>query len=268
MTPDLGLHALPRVDLATLVDRAALSRRVDRKYVVPIAAARALVAALAGTHHVLAIDGRLVTTYRSTYLDTPSLRSCREHLQGRRLRWKARTRLYVEDDLCRVEVKVRSGRGDTVKSSVDVGSGRYGRYDDSERAFVDAVLTDGRPVGLAHRLRPTLEVGYRRVTLADLVGGTRVTIDHAMVGRPVLGLPGGRGVHVDDGFVVVETKGHTRPAAADRTLVSLGHRPRSFSKYAASASLLSPDLPDNHVRRLVGRELHVSPFDPDARRAS
>lgn len=268
MTPDLGLGALPRVDLATLVDRAALTRRVDRKYLVPAAAARALIATLARTHHVLAIDGRLVTSYRSTYLDTPSLHSCRDHLQGRRLRWKARTRLYVEDDLCRVEVKVRSGRGDTVKSSVDVGSARYGCYDDDERAFVASVLTDGRPAGLAHRLRPTVEVTYRRVTLADLEGGTRLTIDLGVRGRPVLGLPRGRGVHIDDGFVVVESKGHARPAAADRALVALGHRPRSFSKYAASASLLSPELPDNHVRRLLGRELHLSALDPNARRAS
>jgi hypothetical protein len=266
VTPDLGLQALPQVDLATLVDRAALTRRVDRKYVVPIAAARGLVESLARTHHVLAIDGRLVTSYRSTYLDTASLRSCREHLQGRRLRWKARTRLYVEDDLCRVEVKIRSGRGDTVKSSVDVESARYGRYDDGARAFIDSILTDGRGDGLAHRLRPTLEVTYRRVTLADLAGGTRVTLDLGMRGRPVVGLPRERGVHVDDGYLVVETKGHTRPAPADRALVALGHRPRPFSKYAASASLLSPDLPDNHVRRLLGQALHVS--HPDERRAS
>jgi hypothetical protein len=34
-------------------------------------------------------------------------------------------------------------------------------------------------------------------------------------------------------------------------------RPRSFSKYVAAASLIRDDLPDNDVRRLHGRELHL-----------
>ena len=46
--------------------------------------------------------------------------------------------------------------------------------------------------------------------------------------------------------------------AADRLLSQLGAHPVSFSKYAASASLMDPRLPDNDVRRMVGRELRVT----------
>jgi len=44
---------------------------------------------------------------------------------------------------------------------------------------------------------------------------------------------------------------------ADRILLAGGHRPQSFSKYVATASLLRSDLPSNDVRRLVGVALHV-----------
>lgn len=104
----LRLAQLAPVDLATVMAVAPLARRVDRKYLVPAPDAARLVAALAGTHRVLRIGGRRSTTYRSTYLDTDDLLLCRAHLQGRRLRWKARSRLYVEDGLCRFEVKVRA----------------------------------------------------------------------------------------------------------------------------------------------------------------
>ena len=52
----------------------------------------------------------------SVYFDTPRLDACRDHVQRRRLRWKVRSRLYVEDQLCRLEVKSRDGRGHTVKT--------------------------------------------------------------------------------------------------------------------------------------------------------
>lgn len=261
LSDDLGLGTLDRVDLSTLVERAGLSRRVDRKYIIPRAGAVELVRRLAGSHRVLDIDGRHATSYRSVYLDTEDLRSGRDHVQGRRLRWKARTRLYVEDDLCRVEVKVKSGRGDTVKTSMDTFSTRHGRYEDAEEVFVAGVLGAHGLDTVAQRLRPTVEVTYQRVTLADLGAGTRVTVDSGVTGTPVTrpgqDLDGVLALH--DDFVIVETKGHARAATADRVLLGLGHRPMSFSKYAASAAVLSPHLSDHQVRRLLGRELHLTP---------
>ena len=69
-------------------------------------------------------------------------------------------------------------------------------------------------------------------------------------------LDGGR-VWVDEDWVLVETKGDQRPSEADRALSALGARPRAFSKYVSAASLLSPHIADNDVRRLHGRQLHA-----------
>lgn len=254
----LPLADLAPVDLDTVLAVAPLARRVDRKYLVPADHAAALVDALADSHRALEIDGRRHSTYRSTYLDTADLRLCREHLQGRRLRWKARSRLYVEDGLCRFEVKVNGARGETVKHSVDHDAAAYGTYGEAEQAFVAAVLGEQHPA-LAH-LRAVLEVGYTRATLVDLGEGTRLTIDHGVVGRPTHGTAASLragAVHVDDDRVIVETKSGLRPGTGDRLLAEMGHRPLALSKYTTSAALLADDVADNQVRRLVGRGVTV-----------
>jgi hypothetical protein len=103
-----------------------------------------------------------------------------------------------------------------------------------------------------------MSVDYRRVTVADTRRGLRVTIDWGVECR----LADGR-VRLDDGYVLVETKGGSAPSEADRLLTALGTRPQPFSKYASAASLLRDDIPDNDVRRLRGSVLHAD-WAPEA----
>ncbi|MGW2518537.1 polyphosphate polymerase domain-containing protein [Streptomyces sp. NPDC001617] len=251
----LGLDALRGATLAEVDAAAALQHRVDRKYLLPIAVAAHLVASLADTHRVLDIDGRRTTDYRSTYFDTPGLLAWRAHAQGRRHRWKVRTRLYAEDGLCRVEVKTKDGRGATVKHALSVDASTYGQLDRTAADFVDDVL--GRcaiTTVTAADLLPASEVRYRRAALADLDGGTRVTLDTLLDCRR-----DGRIAALDHGHVLIETKGGPRPALGDRLLLGLGARPVSLSKYLIGLSLLVPGLPDNDVRRLARTHFHMHP---------
>ncbi|MGA8988488.1 polyphosphate polymerase domain-containing protein [Aeromicrobium sp.] len=247
----LRLSGLRTVSLDDVVESAALMRRVDRKYLVPAATADALIDALAHSHAALQIAGRASTTYRSTYFDTPTFASTRHHIQGRRRRWKIRSRWYVEDDLCRVEVKTKNGRGETIKVAGPSSPERYGRLDGAELAFVESVLAETHPELSPSDLVPSAEVTYTRATLADLSAGTRVTIDWGVVASLAVG-----SAWIDDDFVLIETKGRALPARADRVLTSLGARPRSFSKYAAATSLLHDDIADNDIRDIRGRLLH------------
>ena len=201
---------------------------------------------------LLSIDGRLTTSYRSTYFDTPDLHTCRAHVQGRRRRWKARSRLYVEDELCRLELKVRDGSGLTRKTFHPTAPGDYGRMTPvAHDFFIDALRAD--ELDQPDQLAPAMEVAYERATLADPQTGTRVTIDSG-----IRATRGDRAVEVDAGRLIVETKGARTRGAADQLLTELRARPISFSKYAASASLIDPSIPDNDVRHLVGRDLHVT----------
>jgi hypothetical protein len=248
----LDVSAFVPVPLSTVLATAEQLVRVDRKYLVHRDQAGRLLTALARSHRVLEIDGRRSTSYLSTYFDTADLATCRAHLQRRRRRWKVRTRLYVEDGLCRVEVKTRDGSGTTAKHVADSDSVRYGRLVGSDAAFVTRTLLEhGHPVD-AGALRPSLETSYTRLTLVDTEAGSRVTVDAAMVCRR-----GDGAVHLDPGHVLVETKGGARPGQPDRHLARLGARPLSFSKYASTASLLVDGLADNDVRRLRGQVLHL-----------
>ena len=249
----LDLSARRPVSLAEVLVEAPQLTRVDRKYLVEKSTAQAFLDALPPAYRVLTIADRTSTTYRSTYFDTPDLASARAHVQQRRRRWKARSRLYVEDALCRIEVKARHGRGVTAKTVADADLGRYGVLDETGVEFVRAALAAHDLTADVVSLRPTMEVGYRRSTLADTTDEQcRLTVDW----KVECTLDGER-VWLDHDYVLVETKGGLRPSLADRLLSRMGVRPRSFSKYVAAASLIRDDLPDNDVRRLHGRELHL-----------
>ncbi|MDF3301871.1 polyphosphate polymerase domain-containing protein [Streptomyces tropicalis] len=250
----LGLSSLRGATLAQVDAAAALQHRTDRKYLLPLDGARLLVDRLAGSHHVLDLAGRRTTSYRSTYFDTERLGAWRAHVQGRRRRWKVRTRLYAEDGLCRVEVKTKDGRGATVKHALRASAGVYGHLGEHAADFVDGVLRRaGIPV-TAGALSPAAEIRYVRAALADLDHGTRVTLDGGLTCHHM-----DRTAALDPGHVLVETKGGTRPAPADRLLLRLGARPVSLSKYVVGQSLLTPGLPDNDVRRLARRYFTAGP---------
>ncbi|MEV8125424.1 VTC domain-containing protein [Streptomyces sp. NPDC085944] len=252
----LPLHELRAASLAEVDAAAALQHRVDRKYLIPASSAAQLVKDLAGTHHVLDIRGRRTTEYRSTYFDTSHLAAWRAHNQGRRRRWKVRTRLYAEDRLCRMEVKTKDGRGATVKHAHTVDADAYARLERGTEAaaFVEAVLYGSGIDVTAADLAPAGEVCYHRAALADLQAGTRLTLDGRLACHR-----DGRTAELDPGYVLVETKGTARPAPADRCLLGLGARPVSISKYIVGLALLVEGLPDNNVRHLARTRFRTGP---------
>jgi len=225
--------------LETLVEHAALMQRVDRKYVAPIDAVRALVNSVRDTHEVLSIDGRRHTTYRTLYFDTDDFASARDHIQGRRQRWKVRTRLYVEDSLHRVEVKTKDNRGNTVKVMGVSHPDYYGGLVGDDLDFVASHLGDFSRIDVRD-LVPAAEVHYKRATLTDLAAGTRVTIDWGLR----MQLKNGD-VWLDDQYAMVETKGPVALTGVDKALHELGVRPRRFSKYVAATSTVTDGIPSN-----------------------
>lgn len=251
MVRTLDLDTLQPVDLATLVEHAALMNRTDRKYIAPIEAVRKLIAAVGDTHQVLTIEDRRFTTYRTLYFDTYDFASARAHVQRRRQRWKVRSRLYVEDQLSRVEVKTKDNRGNTAKVMGVSHPDYYGALIGDDHDFVATHLSDFPDVDVRD-LMPAAEVLYTRSTLADLAAGTRVTIDWGLS----MHLANGE-VWLDDQYATIETKGPTALSSADKALHGLGVRPRGFSKYVAATSTVLSDIPSNDFASLrAGKILH------------
>ncbi|MFC7532290.1 polyphosphate polymerase domain-containing protein [Actinoplanes sp. GCM10030250] len=234
---------LDAICLAELTEKAELQTRVDRKYLLPVAAAQKVLSELDPCTRVLEIDGMRNFRYRSVYFDTPDLVSFRLTAHRRRRRFKIRTRTYLDSALCWLEVKTEGYRGGTVKNRLPYEPG----HDDTVvpgRWFVDDVLGDCTGLSFA----PTLLTHYRRTTLYQPAGNSRATVDTELTwtatdGRE-LSLPG---------VAVIETKTSSAVSPVDRLLWACGHRPVSLSKYATGLAALRPDLPATPWRRLLRR---------------
>ena len=232
---------LDPVGLDEVLAHADLQTRLDRKYLLPLEILERLLDGLAGTHRVLEVDGRRDFGYRSTYYDTPDLRCLREHLQGRRRRFKCRKRRYVESDRSMLELKLKGARGATVKNAVACAPADD--LCDAERSFLRAGVLAAYGVDLAvDALVPALEVRCRRVTLAAPALGERLTCD--------LDLELGD-LRLRPGMAVVESKSATPRATADRQLALLGFRPvERCSKYCLGMAFSRPDVRGNDLRPL------------------
>lgn len=246
MRPD-DLGTLPPVSLEDLVDEAALQTRMDRKYLLDAAAARATLATLPAGTRVLEIGGHRSFGYRSVYFDTPELDSFAGTAHPRRRRFKVRTRHYLGSGESWLEVKTRGPRGLTVKTrrlrSSDAAVDRAiteTLLSRSDQAFVAEVLRQQQVPDIdVTELRPVLGTRYERSTLV-LPTAARCTIDTRVTWQDVLG-----NVLSRPDLVIVESKTGSTPSPVDRSLWRLGIRPSRFSKFGSGLAALHPGLPAN-----------------------
>ena len=229
------LAGIPAIGLGDLVERAELLVRVDRKYVIRLSDASAMLSQLPPGTRVLQIDGRHQFGYRSTYLDTPGLDSYLTSGRSQRHRWKFRGRTYLDTGGNWLEVKTAGPRNQTVKQRIT--------HPDplQEGLSPEGVALVGGIVGgeLARLLRPVLVTAYRRSTLLLADGGTRVTID---VDLGWTSLTTARDWERNR-LTIVETKTGSTPSPVDRLLWANGHRPVRISKYGVGMAALHPELP-------------------------
>lgn len=238
---------LDSITLDELNAAAALQTRVDRKYVLPRADARVVLAALDPTIRVLEIDGQRASAYESVYFDTPDLLSYRMAAHARRRRFKLRTRSYVDSRESWLEMKTRGARSTTVKDRVPYSILSRGELTVEGRDYADDALG---AIGVAPGLdlQPTLITRYDRMTLFIPSSQSRATVDTSLSWEGsdghILALPD---------LVIIETKSGDRTSAVDRLLWSHGHRPSSISKFGTGLAALRPDLPSNKWARVLRR---------------
>jgi VTC domain len=229
------LSSLGTVSLEELETRAALLRRVDRKYVVDAERLDELVRRLSQDHDVLEIDGEHSFAYESVYFDTPDLRCYHDHVRDREPRFKARTRWYRDSGLCVFEVKLKREGGDTDKRQIEYSAERRAFVTPEAAAFVDEALGDVR-LALTRDLEASLTTSFRRMTFAAREGGARLTCDvEVELSR------GQREAVMRDSLRLLETKSEDGDSAADRLLASMGVDEVGVSKYRTGIALLAAD---------------------------
>lgn len=228
-----SIDRLPSISLDDLIEQAELQHRVDHKYVV----AKHLLARWLGTFdqsvRVLEIDGRRSFGYESIYFDTPDLLTFRQHRQGRRRRYKIRTRTYTESGDCVFEIKLEGSRGATIKERKPHPVVHRGELTGPAREQLSEVL-GGQDLPVPARLAPVQRLCYRRSTL--LVPGipARITCDTELSYRAAEGQAKG-----PDDHVIVEVKSATGRNPAVSSLARWGLRPVEISKYCVGTALLT-----------------------------
>jgi hypothetical protein len=252
----LSVDALlfPAVSLEALVARAALQERTDRKYLVDRDTCARLTEELAGDHLALEIAGRRRFHYETIYFDTPAFDCYRDHVQGRRRRFKCRTRLYADSGLCVFELKLKDGRGRTLKRTLALKASEHGRLTDGMREFLERELLAayGRPA--PDVLIPVLRTSFSRLTLVARNRPERLTCDFGLTVAAE-----GTERHLCPRTVLVETKTERGSGVADRCLRALGARPlERLSKFCLGMALTRADVRDNVFRSLLKRHFPAS----------
>jgi hypothetical protein len=190
---------------------------------------------------VLEIEGRTALRYEAVYFDTDDLACFRAAAHRRRLRYKVRTRAYLDTQVCLVEAKTVGGRGQTVKLRAAHPFADRRHLSPEARLVLEEWLGPDLP-----DLAATLVTTYRRTTLVDPATGQRVTIDSDVRATTA----DGRDVSVCRGLIV-ETKALGAATPTDRWLWAHGVRPARISKYAVGLAALTPDLRANKWHRAV-----------------
>jgi hypothetical protein len=242
-----ALDRFGAVSLDDIVARAELLTRVDRKYLVPVADAAAILNRIDPRSRVLEIDGRREFAYDSVYFDTPDHLSYRLTAQRRRRRFKLRTRSYVDTGGTFLELKTKSGRGSTVKDRLACDEADHARITAEGGAHVSRLLGDqGHSPGLVGELRPSIVSRYRRATLL-LPGGSRATLD---TGLQWACPRSGAALDLPD-YAIIESKSAGGATQLDRELWRMGHRPSGISQFGTGTAAMHPELPDNKWARVL-----------------
>jgi len=229
--------------------RAQMLSRVDNKYVVNFELFSDFLKKIKKKYAVLEIDGRRQFSYDSCYYDD-AFGCYYDHHQGRRRRFKVRTREYLDTGGKYFEIKLKGLRGKTEKHRIAseflVAPQIEGRYlEVLNRVYRKSYRTD-----MPYALTPSLMVGYKRCTLVALDGGERVTVDYSIRFSD----PDNRdsAVQIGDDFIIIETKSADGKGFADSALKKLKIRKASkCSKYCIGVNLTGSVNKNNFFRHTL-----------------
>lgn len=251
------------ISLDELNQRASLQTRADNKYFLPWHAFVDFTTTLQQTHVVLEIDGQRAFAYDTQYFDTPDLMSYWSHIQGRRKRFKCRSRQYMNSGLCVFELKLKGGRGETIKHKIGYDQDALATVTPAADTFLKEYLSEAYGVKLTAPMVPSLRTFYRRVTFMAKNSAERVTCD--------LSLAFAAGdqqwqAQMADDYVLIEIKSARGRSASDQLLWRMGVRPAGGSKYCLGLSLVRPELRSNPFHT-IRKKYFVRNGEPQVERA-
>lgn len=242
------------VTLEQLNEKAKMLDRSENKYIVDTERLPVLITEFKKHFCILKIKKKTIFTYKNKYFDTDDLIAYKYHNQGRRKRFKVRTRYYVDSDLCYFEVKLKGKRGSTIKKRIRYPTVNYGKLTYQAISFLQTWYRKIYHQRFPFRLFPQIAVEYQRITFVGIEVAERLTIDfnlsYANDTRGVIKKP----------FVIIETKSSNGQGKADMIMKKFKIRRVSCSKYCLGANLLQLNVKYNHFKPLIKKYLSLPAY--------
>lgn len=235
------LRQFEPIGLAEL-DGVALLDRTDTKYVLTADQLYAALAVLRRDYWVLDIDRVRVHPYQTLYFDTADFALYMRHHAGRPIRYKVRSREYVDTHRSFMEVKVKTVNNRTSKKRIETRS-LLTHFTPEASRFVGAYLPFDTQC-----LEPKLWNTFGRVTLVDKQFAERLTLDLDLrFGRD------GQAV-VLPGVAIAEVKqaGINRHSDFIQQMRALRVHPTGFSKYCMGVAYLYDGVKHNNFKAKLG----------------
>lgn len=152
------------------MESVSLLKRVDNKFIIHQNQLLQILNNLSTDYKLLEIDGKRIMTYRTLYFDTKKNKFYFDHHNGKPKRTKIRIRKYVDSDLYFLEIKIKDGRGNTIKSRKPI-SEFENNISETYSNFIEKVTQK------KYDLIPALWNRFNRFTLVNVEEKERITID-------------------------------------------------------------------------------------------
>jgi len=221
--------------LEQLNEKASMLERSENKYIFTLTDLYDSLERLNEEFEILDIKDKRAFTYETIYFDDEDHVSYKHHHQGKRQRFKVRTRRYVDSDLYFFEVKLKDKWNSTVKKRYVCKSEDHWKITRDSSAFINNFYSKLYKKDFYYNLKSSTKMSYKRVTLVAKAGMERLTIDYDLT------------FYSDDwsveyvvpkDFIIIETKSSNWNGIADKIFKEFKHRWTSCSKFCLSKIVL------------------------------
>jgi hypothetical protein len=225
------------------MDRVALMRRTDTKFVFNIEHLPELLSRAVNYYYMVEIKGEREQLYETTYFDTSDYDMYHLHHNGKLNRLKVRIRKYIYSKQGFLEIKQKNNKGETIKKRIEYLQENISSKDETGQ-FVERFTPYNSDL-----LTPTLDNRFIRLTLVNKDYTERITLDynldffdrkHNMETKTT-------------GLCIAEIKKEreNRSSPFVNYLKDMRINSMGFSKYCMGMALLNPDVKNNRFKERI-----------------
>lgn len=220
------------IELSELMEKKLLSR-FDRKYVIPIDKIESLLDLAKTEYQILKIGEKTEHQYISHYFDTQKYSLYLSHHNKRKVRFKLRTREYIDSQIRFAEIKLKEKNSLTQKFRLNIEQKQNGM---KEIHHLMMLYTKELP-----ELIKTISISYKRKTLIHKIIDQRITIDTDICFSE-------NGIEKSmPNLAILEVKYSGAKQNSKTPFSHLIHKFEcNFSKYCIGVALLHPDIKQNN----------------------